>query len=96
MASPPEPPLDELDDMEVGAALLEDMDEEADMDIESELDMDELSWATAPVAAKAATRATGRMLNFILTSSWDDDGRRMRRSRGLEMVTRRRKGRELR
>ena len=68
MAPEPEPPLDmELEAIEVGAALLEDMvslADEAGAELEEAA---ELSWATAPLAAKAARRATGMMLNFILT-----------------------------
>lgn len=73
LAAPPEPPplLDELDDMEVGAALLDESDED-----EAALDeAEELSCAKAPVAAMAARRATGTMLNFILTICFGDGGR---------------------
>ena len=58
----------ELDDIEVGWAPLEDDDMEplAELDMDMELDIDELSWATAPLAAKAARRATGTRVNFIL------------------------------
>ena len=92
------PPLDpELDDdIEVGIALLDDMELLAMLDEEA----DELSWAIAPLAAKAARRATGMMLNFILrvvsegptisvTATRDEESGRD----GLKRKERKRKGR---
>ena len=47
----------ELDDIEVGWAPLEDDDMEplAELDMDMELDIDELSWATAPLACGSWT-----------------------------------------
>lgn len=58
-----EPPLAaELEAIEVGAALLELLTDEAGTELD---EATELSWAIAPLAAKAARSATGTMLNFI-------------------------------
>lgn len=53
----------------MGAALLELLTDEAGTELD---EATELSWAIAPLAAKAARSATGTMLNFIFGAGGGD------------------------
>ena len=76
MDDPLPEPLDE--DMEVAEEL--EADEEP-LELAEVLEAEELSWATAPLAAKAARRATGTRENFILLVIWLRLRRRRRKLR---------------